>query len=124
MTGRFGKVGIGILVMVGLHVLVGWPMTVVGGLVVGSWMDKGGAAVGALCGAVSWGLLIAVASLRAPEETRRMLDALAGILGNLPRGTGVGIGLLLGSVLGLLGGALGQQGRRWILSRSATPTDT
>lgn len=102
------------------HLLLGWSWSIAGGIAYGYWLGNkegvGSALVtglmGALCVGMAWGVLIIYNIIVAQEETLKMFDIMAGILGNLDSSLIVVLTVLIGAVLGLLGALVGNQVRR------------
>ncbi len=112
---------VGWIVALVLHLVLGWPFSVAGGVVAGYLaVDKGwlwgGAAVG-----FSWALLVTYNFVVANGPVSRMIDIMAQILGNMPEVMFVVLTILIGCALGVCGGLVGAQTARIVRSRTATP---
>jgi hypothetical protein len=90
-----------------LHVLLGWPWSIVGGFVAGIGSKRGGWALGLMAVALSWIVLIVYNFAVAPEEMARFVEVTSGLLGNMDGPMLVVTTVLLGALLGLLGGGIG-----------------
>jgi len=97
------------LVALAIHLLIGWPWTVLGGVLAGLVKGRWGWAYGGLGVALSWMGLVFWNYIVVPAETGKTYALLGDLLGNLSPTLVVGITLLLGAVLGMLGGLIGTQ---------------
>ena len=64
---------------------------------------------GFLSVAFGWGVLVLIDYFAAPDPFGRMIDVTGQILGNMPGAMVVVVTLLIGGILGLFGGLIGQQ---------------
>lgn len=96
-----------LLVALVVHVLLGWPWSILGGAVAGFASSRTGWIVGAAAVGFSWALLILYNFAVAPPEMARFLRITGGLLGNMSGSMVVGVTVLMGVLIGLLGGAIG-----------------
>lgn len=102
-----------LVVALALHILLGWPWSVLGGAVAGVLSPKSGWLVGSAAVGLSWSLLILYNFVVAPPETTRFLSITGGLFGNMSGTFVVVVTVLIGVVLGLLGGTIGGLARRF-----------
>lgn len=93
--------------MLGLHVVLGWEWTLIGGVLLGLWRPRRGWLWGGSGGALGWASLVGYTAAMAPASLRLLLDTLGALGGNIPPEAVVGATVVLGGALGALGGALG-----------------
>lgn len=100
-------IGIGLVIALAAHLALGWMWSVLGALVSGFLVKKGGIFAGAASLTLAWGALIAWNLAVAPLESFNMMETMGNLLGGMP---GVVIALatlLIAAILGLLAGWLG-----------------
>lgn len=97
------------LVALVAHLLCGWQWTILAGIFGGLWKGRGGWWIGGAGVGLSWGILVMVSFLAAPDPALRMIGVVAGILGGLPASFTVIITVLFGVLIGTAGGGLGTQ---------------
>ena len=108
----------------GLHLLLGWPWTLVAGVVGGLWVGTGGGRVGALGVGLDWAVLVVYNYVVAPEPVATMTETVGGILGNMPGAAVVACTLFIGLALGALGGAFGAHVRQALDHQRSAPSST
>lgn len=94
-----------------LHLAFGWAWTLAAGVAGGAWAGRRGWLVGLAGVAGGWAALVAYNFAAAPDATARMARTVGGLLGNLPGWATVLATVLIGALLGITGGFLGQQCR-------------
>lgn len=94
-------------VTLALHVVLGWPWSIVGGFVAGVGAKRFGWALGTVAVALSWTILVVYNFAVAPEEMARFVEVTSTLLGNMNGPMLVLTTVLLGALLGLLGGGIG-----------------
>ncbi len=92
-----------------LHLILGWPWTILAGVAAGVWKGRGGWRVGALGVGLGWLVFVVYDYLVAADAVAEMTRVMGGLLGNLPGFVVVVVTLVIGLVLGALGGAVGTQ---------------
>ncbi len=90
-----------------LHVVLGWPWSILGGVAAGVASTKTGWLLGMVAVGMSWSMLILYNFVVAPDETSRFLTITGGLFGNMSGPTLVVVTVSLGLLLGLLGGVIG-----------------
>ena len=105
--------------MLVMHLVAGWAIAPFGAVVGGFVATRRGLIVGAVGGLASWSILVAWNWSVDPQATAEMTRVVSSLLGNLPAGMTVVLTLLLGTVLGMLGGWVGQTTRNlaWAVRR-------
>ena len=100
-----------------LHLLLGWPWTLLAGIIGGFWAVRRGWLVGLLGVGLGWLALMAYHYIVDARATRLMTEQVGGIVGNMPGVAIVALTLLIGLLLGALGGAIGTQARHLFEAR-------
>jgi hypothetical protein len=90
-----------------LHLILGWPWTILAGVAAGVWKGRGGWRVGALGVGLGWLAFVGYDYLVAAGAVAEMTRVMGGLMGNLPGFVVVVVTLVIGLVLGALGGAVG-----------------
>lgn len=94
-------------VSLGLHLLLGWQVTVLAGVMAGLRQVRSGWFYGAAGVGLAWLLLVGYNLIVAPEAVASMFTVMGGLTGNIP-GALVGLmTVLTGLILGALGGGIG-----------------
>jgi len=96
-----------LLVALVLHVLLGWPWSILGGAIAGFASGRTGWIVGAAAVGFSWAILILYNFAVAPPEMARFLRITGGLFGNMSGPMVVVVTVLIGVLIGLLGGTIG-----------------
>jgi hypothetical protein len=96
-----------LIVALALHVLLGWPWSILGGAVAGFASARTGWLVGAVAVGLSWSILVTYNFAVAPAEISRFLAITGGVLGNMSGPLVVVVTVSIGALLGLLGGTIG-----------------
>lgn len=96
-----------LLLSLALHVVLGWPWSILGGVAAGMASTKTGWLVGTFSVGISWALLVLYNFVVAPVETSRFLTVTGGLFGNMSGPMLVVVTVSLGLILGLLGGVVG-----------------
>lgn len=98
------------IIALAVHVVLGWPWSILGGVVAGWLEPRGGWWRGALVVGSAWLILIGYNLLVATGPVREMHRVVASIAGNLPAWTipvlSVFVGLLIGAAGGMVGASL------------------
>ena len=92
-----------------LHMLLGWPWTILAGVAAGVWKGRGGWRLGALGVGLGWLAFVGYDYLVAADAVNEMTRVMGALMGNLPALVVVVLTLVIGLVLGALGGAVGTQ---------------
>jgi hypothetical protein len=92
-----------------LHLTLGWPWTLVAGMVGGFLANRHNGLVGMAGVGVAWLGLVGWNYAVAPGPVAEMTRVMGALFGNLPGAVVVGGTLLIGLLLGLLGGRIGGQ---------------
>lgn len=92
-----------------LHWGLGWEATILAGVVGGLGAGRWHWVVGASGVALGWAGAVIYTAAVTPAAFRTMLDTLGALGGNIPGEAVVGLTVVLGSVLGGFGGAIGGQ---------------
>ncbi|WP_457651896.1 hypothetical protein [Rhodocaloribacter sp.] len=92
-----------------LHLILGWPWTILAGVAAGVWKGRGGWRIGALGVGLGWLAFVVYDYLVAAGAVGEMTRVMGGLMGNLPGFVVVVVTLVIGLVLGALGGAVGTQ---------------
>ncbi|MDZ4700032.1 MAG: hypothetical protein SH809_10035 [Rhodothermales bacterium] len=108
----------GMIVALVLHLVLGWPFSVAGGVVAGYLAVERGWLWGGLAVGLPWALLVAYNFIVASAPVSRMIDAMAEIMGNMPEAMFVVLTILIGCALGVCGGLVGAQTARIVRSRT------
>lgn len=111
-SARAGVVALGTGVTILMHLLLGWGWTLVGGLIVGAGLRRGGWWAGGVVGLLDWTVLVGWSFWSAPTETARMAHTVGELLEGMPGvlfvGAVLGMGFALGAIGGLAGSYLGR----------------
>ena len=91
-----------------LHWLLGWPWTILAGVLCGFLVVRRYGLWSSLSVAAGWAIFVIFDYVAAPEATANMLDVTGQILGNLPGFMVVVLTIAIGALLGLLGGLVGR----------------
>ncbi len=102
------KVILGIFLAILLHVVFGWQWSIVAGAVVGWWIIRKGWLFGALTVGCAWSILVAYNYVVAPESFGRLTSTLSGFVPGAPAWSIPVATILIGTLLGAVGGFLGQ----------------
>lgn len=94
-----------------LHLLLGWQWTLAAGIVGGYWAGRRGWMVGLLGVGLSWLALIVYNFIAAGPAVREMTDVLGEILGGMPGFVVLALTWVIGLLLGTVGGLIGTQAR-------------
>ena len=90
-----------------MHVWLGWVWSIVGPVLGGFLLGKGGGRFGALVLSASWGILMMWSYVVAGKESLNMMETMGTLLGGMPAAV-IPLGvLLMAAVLGMASGALG-----------------
>lgn len=100
------------IVALALHVVLGWPWSILGGLAAGWLEPRGGWWRGALAVGSAWLILIGYNVLAAAGPVREMHRVVASVAGNLPAWTIPVLSVFVGLSLGAAGGLVGTSLRR------------
>ncbi|WP_456426082.1 hypothetical protein [Rhodocaloribacter sp.] len=90
-----------------LHLILGWPWTILAGVAAGVWKGRGGWRTGALGVGLGWLFFVGYDYLVAAGTVSEMTRVMGEFMGNLPGFVVVVVTLVIGLVLGALGGAVG-----------------
>ncbi|MBT8399655.1 MAG: hypothetical protein KJO98_04200 [Rhodothermia bacterium] len=96
----------GVIALV-VHVLLGWPWSILGGVAAGWLAPRGGWWRGALAVGMAWLILIGYNFIVANGPVREMHRVVAGVAGDLPGWTIPGLSLFVGILIGAAGGLVG-----------------
>ncbi|MEM9998932.1 MAG: hypothetical protein AAF809_14615 [Bacteroidota bacterium] len=106
-------------VALALHLTLGWAWSVLGAVLGGFAMGRGGSVVGALGLVLPWaGLVLWNLAFYGPPMAR-MTEAVGGIIGGLPGFAVPLLTLAIALVLGTLGGATGASLRKQLVPEKA-----
>jgi len=91
-----------------LHWGVGWFATPLAGVGAGVWSSRWHWPIGALGVGLAWAGAVVYTAGAAPGAFRVLLDTLGALAGTIPGDAFVALPVVLGSLLGGLGGAVGR----------------
>lgn len=100
-----------LVVALALHLILGWPWSILGGVFAGLTAVRTGWLLGAAAVGLSWALIVLYNFTVAAPETARFLSVTGGLFGNMSATMVVVVTILIGVVLGLLGGTIGALAR-------------
>lgn len=111
------RILIGCIVAVTLHLLLGWPWSVGGGIATAMYNPRRAWIAGGIAVGLGWTLFVAHALLTAPEPAARLLAIMGGLFGNIPGVLIPVITVFVGGLLGIAGGILGTSIHAAFMSR-------
>ncbi|MEO1727022.1 MAG: hypothetical protein AAFR95_08325 [Bacteroidota bacterium] len=109
-------------VALALHVILGWAWSVLGAVLGGFVMGRGGSVVGALGLVLPWSALVLWNLAFFGPEMARMTEAVGSLLGGLPSFVVPLLTLVSAFVLGTLGGLTGASLRKQLLPQQDATT--